>query len=130
MLKVNGNCELHVLVTIKVSNKFNIEILITLLSAKRKGRNDGMRGHHDTLLVMLCTNMLFLHLGYILFAFVQHNDSNHGFCIAIGMLLHFFILSTFVIMMSMAILRYILVHFPFTDKIWFNNASLAGSIGK
>jgi hypothetical protein len=86
--------------------------------------------HYPKLMITLCFNLLMFNIFFIVFATVTSNSIGIQACEAIGILLHFFLLSTFFLMSVMGILRYLLITRVFTEIQHFNSISLLTSYCK
>jgi hypothetical protein len=84
-----------------------------------------MHYHYNKLLLMLSLNLLLFNVFYIIFASLSgKNMPKLPACESIGILLHFFLLSSFFLMSSMSLLRYLMIVQVFTDIRRFNLISI------
>jgi hypothetical protein len=95
----------------------------------RNSNFQGMFYHYYKLLICLCLNLLIFNILYLIFSFIDSTNTSTSLCEAIGILLHFFLLNSFGIMLSMSILRYLMIYFVFKDIRSFSLVSILGSIG-
>ena len=106
----------------------------------------GMHYHYDKLLITLTFNLLIFNIFYIIFT--AQSDSNFpnvtnttnfssiidpitrnkiNWCESVGILLHFFLLSSFFLMSSMVILRYMMLIKPYNNIRRFNLVVISSS---
>ncbi len=90
----------------------------------------GMFYHYYKLFIALCFNLVVFNCFYIVFAFISASNTNSSTCIAIGVLLHFFLLSSFCLMISMSVLRCLMIIYVFVNIKHFNLISICCSYGK
>lgn len=69
-----------------------------------------------------------LHLFYILFSLVDKKKTSIEVCESIAILLHFFLIGTFLVMFSMSVLTFIKISYPL-KTILINYCCLISSIG-
>ena len=87
-----------------------------------------MTFEYNILLLVLCINLLLLNIIYIVFA--SANTSNTASCESIGIFLHFFLISTFFLISSMSVFRYLLPKSLFIKLLrHFNLISISISYG-
>ena len=68
-----------------------------------------MHYHYQKQMIILCVNLLIFNIFFITFTLVTPKTVTKQACESIGILLHFFLLSSFFLMSEMAFLRYLLV---------------------
>ena len=89
-----------------------------------------MAQQYNNLFITLCVNLILFNAFYIVFAFVNNNNTNSDLCKTVGILLHFFLLSTFTLMLSLSLLRFILLFHVFNDMQRYNLIAISSSYGK
>lgn len=99
------------------------------LKIQRNDHFQGMFYHYYKLLIALCISLLLFNVFYIEFAFLNDQNTNKNACKSTGILLHFFLLSSFGIMLSMSVLRYLMIYYVFKDIRSFSLISIFGSFG-
>jgi hypothetical protein len=116
-----------------------IEINRRLRKSKNIQQHAGMHYHYDKLLITLTLNLFLFNIFYIIFTAQSNNNfpnienttdlssikdsktkNNINWCESIGILLHFLLISSFFLMTSMAILRYLLLLKSFVNIRRFN----------
>ena len=83
--------------------------------------------HYPKLMITLCINLMMFNLFFIIFATVNSITIGKQTCEAIGILLHFFLLSSFFLMSVMALLRYLLIIKVFTEIRHYNLITILSS---
>ena len=83
--------------------------------------------HYPKLMITLCVNLIMFNIFFIVFATVTSNSVGIQACETIGILLHFFLLSTFFLMSVMAVLRYLLTIRVFTEVRHYNLITILSS---
>ena len=116
-----------------------------MLKKKNIEHKAGMHYHYDKLLITLTLNLFIFNIFYIIFT--ASSDSNFpnitsstnltsldfmmknkiNWCESIGILLHFFLISSFFLMSAMSILRYYMLIQPFKNIRRFNFISISMS---
>ena len=116
--------------------QINHLILFLFARFRNKKKNllrfTGMHYHYHKLLIVLCLNLLLFNVFYIIFTAssdtnfpnrtngTNFNENQLNWCESVGILLHFFLISSFFLMSSMSILRYLLLVDVFKNIRHFN----------
>lgn len=98
----------------------------------RSQRNENFQGmfyHYNKLLIALCSYLILFNVFYVQFSFLNSNNTNELACESVGIVLHFFLISSFGVMLSMSILRYLMIYYVFKDIRSFSVISIIGSTG-
>ena len=78
-------------------------------------RFDGMYYHYSKQMIILCLNLWIFNMFFITFSAVTPGTISKEACETIGILLHFFLISSFFLMSVMSFLRYLLMIKVFTE---------------
>ena len=123
--------------------QINHLILFLFARFRNKKKNllrfTGMHYHYHKLLIVLCLNLLLFNVFYIIFTAssdtnfpnrtngTNFNANQLNWCESVGILLHFFLISSFFLMSAMSILRYLLLVDVFKNIRHFNLIFISAS---
>ena len=85
-----------------------------------------MHYHYHKLLIIICVNLLIFNFFYVLFVALSGSKfPSVAICETIGILLHFFLISSFFLMSVMSVLRYMMMREVFSNLKHFNLISIS-----
>ena len=88
-----------------------------------------MYSNYQASMIILCLFLLIFNVFYLIFAFTVPSKTSSSFCMAVGILLHYFLLCSFFWMLAISILFYLSFHAVFVKIQNFAFYCLISALG-